>query len=147
MICPTDGIRDRTKPVASAAWAGLCAGGYFAGGAAYLANALVLAAGRREELAATLMLLLLTLACGLMGLALLAEKRWIPKIAVVGAGALAAVHLIGLAFLFFTADAGTTPLARSLQWQLGLVFLFIWLTVLAAALRLARSHSLPSRPA
>lgn len=135
-------IFDRPKPLPSAAWAGLCAGGYFAGGVAYLANALVLAAGRSGELAATLMLLVLTLACGVMGLTLLAEKRWSPRIAVVGAGALGAVHLIGLAYLFLTDNAGATPLARSLQWQLGLVFLFIWLTVLAVALRLVRSRTI-----
>lgn len=120
--------------------AGICAGGYFAAAAAYFANAIVMAAGRERNTATPLMLGGLTIACGLIGILVLAENRWMRKGAVVAAGAFAAIHLIGLTFLFFDASTSASPLARSLQWQLGTVFFFVWLSVLAAAIRLVRSQ-------
>ncbi len=122
-----------------ARWAGICAGGYFAAAAVYLANVVVLATFREGGLTAALAMGALPVACGVMGCLILLAKRWAPRWAVVVAGGFSAIHLIGLAYLFLLAPASASALTRSLQWQVGAGFLFLWLCVLGSAFRLAWS--------
>jgi hypothetical protein len=122
----------------STLWAGVCAGGYFAAAAVYIANAFVLATVRAEGLPLALLIAGLPVICALMGALVLAQRPWAPRWAVVVAAGFSAVHLVGLAYLYLAASASVPAIVRSLQWQLGGSFLSLWLGVLLAAFRLAR---------
>jgi hypothetical protein len=119
-------------------WAGVCAGGYFAAAAVYVGNICALVAFRAGAPWLTLLMGGLPLVCMLMGGLVLTEKPRAPRWAVVVAGGFSAIHLVGLADLFLTGSAPDSALARSLQWQLGVALLFLWLGVLFSAFRLAR---------
>jgi hypothetical protein len=125
------------EPTASR-WAGVCAGGYFAAAAVYIGNAVALSAARDRDLALTLAMGGFPFVCGIMGGLVLAEKRWAPKWAVVIAGGFSAIHLVGLAYLFLIVPASTPALTRSLQWQLGVALLLLWMTNLFFAFRLVK---------
>jgi hypothetical protein len=122
-----------------AQWAGLCAGGYFAAAAVYIGNVIALATVRSGNLMLILLMVALPVICVLMGCQVLAAKRWAPRWSVVVAGGFAAIHVVGLAYLFLVEPASVPVLTRSLQWQLGCAFVFLWLCVLCFAFRLARS--------
>lgn len=124
-------------------WEGVCAGGYFAAAAVYLGNVLALAAVR-GGLALTLVFGAFPVVCAAVGCLVLAGKRWVPRWAVVVAAAFAAIHLVGLADLFFVGSESAPLPTRALQWQLGAAFLFIWVSVLLAAFRLARCADRPA---
>ena len=124
-------------------WAGVCAGGYFAGAAVYLGNIVVLAVFREGELLLSLAIGAFLAACLVLGLLVLSGRPWAPRLAVVAASGFTAVHLIGLAYLFFVAPSSGSVLARSLQWQIGTGFLFLWLCVLGSAFRLVRVSESP----
>jgi hypothetical protein len=119
-------------------WAGLCAGGYFAAAAVYVGNVVAMAAVRAEGPLLILAMGILTVACLVMGGLLLAGKPWVPRLSVVVAASFAGMHLIGLIYLFLTESPSAAILTRSLQWQLGCAFVFLWLGVLAFALRLVK---------
>ncbi len=117
--------------------AGVCAGGYFAAASLYVGNAVAMALNRSANLPLTLAMCFLPLICALVGGFVLTRRKWAPRVAVVSAAGFACIHVIGLADLLLTgAPAG---LARSLQWQLGAGFLFLWLGILVSAFRLAGS--------
>jgi hypothetical protein len=118
-------------------WAGVCAGGYFAAAAVYLANVIVLAVFRSGALLLALAVGCLPVICALMGGLVLAGRRRAPRLAVVVAGGFCSIHLIGLAYLFLVAPDAASALAQSLQWQLGTALLFLWLVVLWSAFLLA----------
>jgi hypothetical protein len=118
-------------------WAGVCAGGYFAGAAVYAGNVAVLAGSRDRGLLLVAAVAALCAACAAMGGLVLSGRRWAPRLAVVAAACLCTIHLIGLARLFLT-PALDSAITRSLQWQLGTGFLFLWLGVLGSAFRLVR---------
>jgi hypothetical protein len=118
-------------------WAGVCAGGYFAAAAVYLGNVVALAAVREGDLPGTLLMGVCPVVCVLVGGFVLAGRRWAPKLSVLVAVGFSAVHLVGLGYLFLAAPASVSALTRSLQWQAGAAFLFLWLCVLFCALRLA----------
>jgi hypothetical protein len=120
-------------------WAGVCAGGYFAAAAVYVGNVLALAAFRARNPWLTLLMAGLPAICMLVGCLVLAEKRWVPRWAVVVAGGFSAIHLIGLAYLFLVTPASAPTLTLSLQWQLGAALLLLWLSVLFSAFRMAKS--------
>ena len=120
-------------------WAGVCAGGYFAAAAVYVGNVVALAVVRAEGILLILAMAALTVACLVMGWLVLAGKPWAPRLSVVVAAAFAAIHLVGLAFLFLTGSASSAVLTRSLQWQLGTAFVLLWLSVLGFAFRLVKS--------
>ena len=125
-------------------WAGICAGGYFAAAAVYLGNAVALATVRAGNLPLTVVMGCLPVVCVAMGGLVLAGRRRAPRWAVVVATGFCAIHLVGLAYLFLLASASVNVLTRSLQWQLGTAFVFLWLGILCFALRLAKSvESLP----
>jgi|GEM_PF-3045211 hypothetical protein len=124
-------------------WAGVCAGGYFAAAAFYVGNVVVLAAVRAEDRILAGIMAGFPLICIVMGCLVLAGKRWTPKWAVVVAAGFAAIHLVGLAYLFFIPPASGSPLTLSLQWQLGAALFFLWLSVLGSAFRLARCSGAP----
>jgi hypothetical protein len=119
-------------------WAGLCAGGYFAAAAVYVGNFVAMAAVRAEGFLLILAMGALTVACLVMGGLVLAGKSWAPRVSVVVAAAFAAIHLVGLVYLFLTGSTSVAVLTRSLQWQLGTTFVFLWLGVLVFAFRLVR---------
>jgi hypothetical protein len=118
-------------------WAGVCAGGYFAGAAVYFANVVVLAGFREGHMPVALAVGALSATCAAMGWLVLSGRRGAPRLAVVAAACLCTIHLIGLARLFLT-PSSDPALTQSLQWQLGAGFLFLWLCALASALRLVR---------
>jgi hypothetical protein len=120
-------------------WAGVCAGGYFAAAAVYVGNAVALSAARERNLALTVAMAGFPVVCVVVGSLVLAEKRWAARWAVVVAGGFSAIHLVGLAYLFLIVPASTPALTRSLQWQLGVAFLILWLGNLCFAFRLAKS--------
>jgi hypothetical protein len=119
-------------------WAGVCAGGYFAAAAMYIGNIVALAVIRAGGIVLILAMGALTLACLAMGGLVLAGKHWAPRLSVVVAAAFAAIHLVGLAYLFLMGSATASVLTRSLQWQLGTAFVFLWLSVLGFAFRLVK---------
>jgi hypothetical protein len=119
-------------------WAGVCAGGYFAAAAVYLGNVIALAVFRSGHLPVVLAMGGLPVACSLMGGLVLSGRHWAPRWSVVVAGGFAAMHLIGLAYLFLITPVSDSALTRSLQWQLGIAFLLLWLVVLLSAFRLAK---------
>jgi hypothetical protein len=125
-------------------WAGMCAGGYLTAAAVYAGNAVALAAGRPGGLPLALATGILPVICVAMGCLVLAGKRWAPRLAVVVAAGFAAVHLVGLAHLFLVAPASVSALTRSLQWQLGTAFFFLWVGIFCFALRLARAVESPA---
>lgn len=120
-------------------WAGVCAGGYFAAAAVYLANVIVLAVFRSGALLLALAMGCLPVVCVLIGCLVLAGRRRGPRLAVVVAGGFSAIHLIGLAYLFLIVPSSVSALTQSLQWQLGTALLFLWLVVLWSAFLLANS--------
>lgn len=83
-------------------------------------------------------------ACAVMGGIVLARKPWAPKWSLVVAAGFAAIHLIGLAYLFFDAQGSVPAPTGVLQWRLGSSFLALWLFVVFAASRLARSAQVPA---
>jgi hypothetical protein len=117
-------------------WSGLCAGGYFAAAAVYVGNVVAMAAVRAEGWLLILAMGALTLVCVVMGGFVVAEKPWAARVSVVLAAAFAAVHLVGLVYLFLMGSPSAAVLTRSLQWQLGIAFVFLWLSVLGFAFRL-----------
>jgi hypothetical protein len=119
-------------------WAGLCAGGFFAAAAVYVGNVVAMAAIRAEDLLLILAMGTLTVACLVMGCLVLSARHWAPRLSVVVAAAFAAVHFVGLVYLFLTSSPSAAILTRSLQWQLGTAFLLLWLSVLGFAFRLVR---------
>ncbi len=119
-------------------WAGVCAGGYYAAAAVYLGNVFVLATVRRGDVPLVILMGGLPVICATMGSLVLSNRRWVPKWAVVVAAGFAAIHLIGLAYLFLVTPASISDLSRSLQWQLGVALLFLWLSVFCSAFRLAK---------
>jgi hypothetical protein len=119
-------------------WGSLCAGGYFAAAAVYIGNAAALSAARDRDPLLTAAMGGFPVVCGVMGGLVLAEKRWAARLAVVVAGGFSAIHLVGLAYLFLIVPASTPALTRSLQWQLGVAFLVLWLTNLGFAFGLAK---------
>jgi hypothetical protein len=121
-------------------WAGVCAGGYFAAAAVYVGNVIALATVRARDLLLILVMAALPVICVLMGCLVLAGKRRAPRWAVVVAAGFAAIHVVGLAYLFLTAPVSDSVLTRSLQWQLGTAFVCLWLSVLCFAFRLAKSE-------
>jgi hypothetical protein len=123
-------------------WAGVCAGGYFAAAAVYLANVIVLAVFRSGALLLALAMGCLPVICSLMGALVLAGRRRSPRLAVVVAGGFCSIHLIGLAYLFLIAPESASTLTQSLQWQLGTALLFLWLVVLWSAFLLANGVGL-----
>jgi hypothetical protein len=120
-------------------FAGICAGGYFAAAAAYLGNALAIIAVRPWNPLPDLAMAALPLACAGMGVWVLSGRNRVAKYAVVVAGGFEAIHLIGSAFLFLDAPDASLGLGKSLSWQLGATYLFLWLGVLASALKLAHA--------
>lgn len=118
--------------------AGICAGGYFAAAAVYLANVVVLAAVRPGSLPLVVVLAVVPIACATMGALVLSEKTRVARWAVVVAAGFSAVHLVGLAYLHLETPRSTPALTLSLQWQLGSSFLLLWLCVLLTAFRLAK---------
>jgi hypothetical protein len=123
-------------------WAGVCAGGYFAAAAVYLANAIVLAVFRPGALLLALSMGTLPVICALVGGLVLSGRRRAPRLAVVVAGGFSSVHLIGLAYLFLVAPNSASALTQALQWQLGTSLLFLWLCVLWTAFRLAKASDM-----
>lgn len=117
--------------------AGICAGGYFAAAAAYLGNALAIIAVRPWNPLPDLAMSALPFACAGIGALVLSGRHRVAKYAVVVAGGFAAIHLIGSAYLFLDPPDISYGLSRSLSWQMGAAFLFLWLGVFASALRLA----------
>src|ERR1700722_432880 len=107
-----------SEPIPSR-WAGVCAGGYFAAAAVYLANVIVIAVFRSGALLLALAMGCLPVICAFMGGLVLAGRRRGPRLAVVVAGGFCAMHLIGLAYLFLIAPDSASPLAQSLQRQVG----------------------------
>jgi hypothetical protein len=120
-------------------WAGVCAGGYFAAAATYVGNAAAMATIRAADVLLILVLGSLPVICVTMGCQVLAGKRWAPKLAVVVAGGFAAIHVIGLAYLFLAAPTAVSVLTRSLQWQLGGAFVVLWLSILCFSFRFANA--------
>jgi hypothetical protein len=120
-------------------WAGVCAGGYFAAAAIYVGNVVALATVRSGDPLLILGMGALPFICVLMGCLVLAGKRWAPRWSVVVAAGFAAIHLVGLAYLFLVAPGSDSVLTRSLQWQLGTAFVFLWASVLCFAFWLAKS--------
>jgi hypothetical protein len=117
--------------------AGVCAGGYFAAAALYVGNAVAMAANRSANLTLALAMGFLPVICAVVGGLVLAGRRWAPRGAVVSAAGFACIHAIGLVDLLLIGTSPTLALARSLQWQLGTGFLFLWLGILWCAFRLA----------
>ena len=117
--------------------AGICAGGYFAAAAAYLGNALAIIAVRPWNPLPDLAMSVLPLACAGMGALVLSGRHRVARYSVVVAGGFAAIHLIGSAYLFLDPPDASYVLGRSLSWQIGATYLFLWLGVFASALRLA----------
>jgi hypothetical protein len=148
MVLSLDSIRPYSWSVMSepnpTRWAGVCAGGYFAAAAVYLANVIVMAVFRSGALPVALAMACLPVICAVMGGMVLAGRRRAPRLAVVVAGGFCAIHLIGLAYLFLIAPGSASPLTQSLQWQLGTALLFLWLVVLWSAFLLANGVG-PSR--
>jgi hypothetical protein len=125
-------------------WAGVCAGGYFAAAAVYLGNIVVLAALNGGNIAVTLAMVGFPVACGVMGGLVAAQKAWVPKWSLVVAAGFAAIHLIGLVYLFFDAPGATPSPTSLLQWRLGSSFFALWLVVAFAANKFARTASSPA---
>jgi hypothetical protein len=113
--------------------AAICAGCYFAAAAAYFANAFSMAIARAQSPAVPWLLGAVALFCVAVAVLVLGENQHMVKGAVVIAGAFSGIHAIGLIFLIFDTSDITPPLVRSLQWQLGASFLFVWLTALGSA--------------
>jgi hypothetical protein len=103
-----------------------------------MGNGAALAAVRAEGILLILAMGALTAACLAMGGLILAGKPWAPRLSVVVAAAFAAIHAIGLAYLFLTGSPSAAVLTRSLQWQLGTAFVLLWLSVLGFAFRLVK---------
>jgi hypothetical protein len=120
-------------------WAGVCAGGYFAAAAVYVGNVAAMATIRAGDVLLILVMGALPVICVVMGCQVLAGKRWAPRWAVVVAGGFAAIHVVGLAYLFLVGSTAVSVLTRSLQWQLGGAFVFLWLSILCFSFRLAKA--------
>jgi hypothetical protein len=104
----------------------------------------VLAAFRAGSLSLAVVMAGVPIVCGIMGGLVLAGRRWASKWAVVVAVGFSAIHLVGLAYLFLLTPASIPALTLSLQWQLGVALLLLWLSILCSAFRVAKCVGSPA---